>query len=103
MYYWIKDVYDKKWPEKEAPTCHAITRSNERLTARFNKLKIKNNIIPEIETITTFLQEEYALPKQGFCKGQVLHFSPLKLRTKETHEEKLSRRCMQQQEMPTSG
>lgn len=78
LYFWVKELYGKKWPQEEAPTSQAITKSIERLSARLSKLK-KLHTTPEKDgAISEFLQQEYVLPKLGFCKGRVLHFSPAK-------------------------
>ena len=35
VYRWIRDIYGEKWPLPDSPTCQAIIRCIERLTARF--------------------------------------------------------------------
>lgn len=66
------------WPQEEPPTCQAISKSIEWLTARLSKLKKQHNTAKKDEIISEFLQQDYVLPKLGFYKGRVLHFSPAK-------------------------
>ena len=63
------------WPQEEPPTCQAISKSIERLTARLSKLKKQHSTAKKDEIISEFHQQEYVLPKLGFYKGRVLHFS----------------------------
>lgn len=66
------------WPQEEPPTCQAISKSIEWFTARLSKLKKQHNTAKKDEIISEFLQQDYVLPKLGFYKGRVLHFSPAK-------------------------
>ena len=43
-----------------------------------SKLKKQHSTAKKDEIISEFLQQEYVLPKLGFYKGRVLHFSPAK-------------------------
>ena len=79
LHEWIRALHDGSiWPQEEAPTYQAISKSIERLTARLCKLKKQHSTAKKDEIISEFLQHEYVLPKLGFYKGRVLHFSPAK-------------------------
>ena len=78
FYEWVKYIYGKKWPDTEAPTCQAITRSISRLTAHLSKLKKQDHSPEKVKSISEFLQCEYILPSLGLQKGKVQHFSPVK-------------------------
>ena len=78
FYAWIKSCYGKKWPEEQTPTHQAIAKSAERLKAKVSKLKKQHDTNEKVESIATFFQQEYSLPKLGYSHGQVVHFSPLR-------------------------
>lgn len=80
FYQWIKCLFGKKWPDCP-PTSQAVARSIERLLERYSKLKKTPKRIAERDTmISEFLQRNFTLPMFGFCKGKVVHFSPIKSR-----------------------
>lgn len=76
IYSWIRDIYGEKWPQPDSPTCQAIIRCIERLTARFSKLKKQHTSSEKEQALNDFLQDEFLLPKLGFRKGKVVKFSP---------------------------
>ena len=79
LHEWIRALHDGSiWPQEEAPTYQAISKSIERLTARLSKLKKQHSTAKKYEIISGFLEHEYVLQKLGFYKGRVLHFSPAK-------------------------
>ena len=78
LHEWIRALHESMWPQEEPPTCQAISKSIEWLTARLSKLKKQHNTAKKDEIISEFLQQDYVLPKLGFYKGRVLHFSPAK-------------------------
>ena len=78
LYDWIKALYGTKWPLEEAPTPQTITKSIERLGARFSKVKKQHNGSMKDVTISEFLEQEYVLPRLGYFKGRVLQFSPVR-------------------------
>ena len=39
FYQWVEEIYGEKWPYPESPTCEAIVRCIERLTAKVIKIK----------------------------------------------------------------
>ena len=76
VYHWIKDIYGEKWPLPDSPTCQAIIRCIERLSARFLKLKKQHSSSDKKVALDDFLQGEFSLPTLGFRKGKVITFSP---------------------------
>ena len=73
---WIKALYGTKWPLEEAPTPQAITKSIERLGARFSRVKKQHNGSMKDVTISpNFLSRNTRL---GYFKGRVLQFSPVR-------------------------
>ena len=76
VYCWIRDIYGEKWPLPDSPTCQAIIRCTDRLTARFSKLKKQRTSSEKEMALDDFLQEEFSLPELGFWKGKVVKFSP---------------------------
>ena len=76
VYHWIRDIYGEKWPLPDSPTCQAIIRCIERLTARFSKLKKQHTSSDKDIALDDFLRDEFSLPKLGFRKGKVIKFSP---------------------------
>ena len=75
---WIRDIYGKRWPTTEAPSPTAIAKSIERLKAKLTKLRKQHNSIEKQERISSFLQEEYSLPRLGIHNGKLHQFSPTK-------------------------
>lgn len=73
---WLIDIYGEQWPQPDSPTYQAITRSVERLNARLTKIKKQHSSSKKEETLSGFLQEEFILPKLGFCRGKVVNYSP---------------------------
>ena len=84
VYRWIRDIYGAKWPLPDSPTCQAIIRCIERLTARFSKLKKHNTYGEKEMAVNDFLQDEFFLPKLGFRTGKVVKFSPTRLKIYES-------------------
>ena len=76
FYQWVEEIYGEKWPYPESPTCEAIVRCVERLTAKLIKIKKQHSSVEKDELMSLFLQEEFCLPKLGFRKGKVVNFSP---------------------------
>ena len=76
VYRWIRDIYGEKWPLPDSPTCQAIIRCIESLTARFSKLKKQHTSSKKDMALDDFLRDEFSLPKLGFRKGKVIKFSP---------------------------
>ena len=87
LFCWVKDLFGKKWPLPDSPTCQAVIKSIDRLNARFAKLKKKqhSSSVKEME-IAHFLQEEFLLPKLGYRKGKIVNFSPAKSSAKSQHQ-----------------
>lgn len=59
----------------------AVTKSIERLTARLTKLKKQHSSMTKEREVSDFLQEEFVLPKLGYCNGKVVNFSPIRKST----------------------
>ena len=78
LHEWIRALHGSMWPQEQPPICQAFSKSIEWLTARLSKLKKQHSTAKKDEIISGFLQQEYVLPKLGFYKGRVLHFSPAK-------------------------
>ena len=76
LYLWLRDLYGKMWPHEAPPTSKAITKSIRRLMEVYQKLQKEK--INRSKKVAEFLQREYELPKLGFHKGKVVHFSPVK-------------------------
>ena len=55
VYHWIKDIYGEKWPLPDSPTCQAIIRCIERLTAGFSKLKKQHTSCEKEMALDEFL------------------------------------------------
>lgn len=62
LHEWIRALHGSIWPQEEAPTYQAISKSIERLTARLSKLKKQHSTAKKDEIISEFLQHEYILP-----------------------------------------
>lgn len=75
---WLKMIYGSRWPQENSPTLAAVTKSIERLKAQHFILKKKRDCQAKQVELSHFLQEVYTLPKLGYCKGKVCHFSPPK-------------------------
>ena len=75
LYQWVEEIYGE-WPYPESPTCEAIVRCIERLTAKVIKIKKQHSSVEKDELMSQFLQDEFSLPKLGFRKGKVVNFSP---------------------------
>ena len=76
VYCWIRELYGVNWPPNSPPTCQAVTRSIERLTARLQKVKKMCSCEKKDEMLIKFLKEEFVLPNLGFHKGiKVVHHS----------------------------
>ena len=86
VYCWIRDIYGEKWPLPDSPTCQAIIRCIERLTARFSKLKKQHTSSEKDLALDDFLQDEFSLPKLAFRKGKVIKFSPTRPSKKKESE-----------------
>ena len=83
-----KDLYGNSWPQQQAPTTQAITKSIERLCFRLEKLKKQHTGVEKEETISDFLRQVYTLPSIGLYKGKVQHYSPLKVSSRIVDAEK---------------
>ena len=76
FYQWVQEIYGEKWPQPELPTCQALTRCVERLTAKLTKIKKQHSSVEKERLISEFLQGEFVLPKLGLYNGKVIYFSP---------------------------
>lgn len=76
--HWLEHLYGDEWPQPDSPTCQAITRSTERLSAKLSKLKKQHTSLEKDDVLSEFLQQEFVLPTLGFRKGTVVSFSPVK-------------------------
>ena len=76
FYQWVQEIYGEKWPQPELPTCQALTRCVERLTAKLTKIKKQHSSVEKERLISEFLQGEFVLPKLGLYNGKVINFSP---------------------------
>ena len=81
---WIADIYGEKWPQPDAPTHQALSKSATRLTAKLEKLRKMRSSIEKETLLTEFFAEEYTLPRLGYCRGRVISFSPQRPSKKKT-------------------
>ena len=63
---------------QELITCQAMTRSIERLGARLTKIKKQHTSLEKESVVSDFLQQEFILPRLGYCNGKVVNFSPMR-------------------------
>ena len=83
---WLIDIYGERWPQPDSPTYQAITRSVERLNARLTKIKKQHSCGEKEEVLSSFMQEEFILPKLGFHKGKVVNYSPTTSKSASSHD-----------------
>ena len=57
LYDWLKDLFGLKWPQKEAPTSHAVAKGNERLRAQLRNLKKRHTSAEKDQLIDQGLKE----------------------------------------------
>lgn len=72
---WLRKIYGSRWPTESPPTLQAVTKSIERLKAKHSKLKKIRDVNRRESEVTSWLHEEYYLPKLGLHKGQVCQFA----------------------------
>ena len=82
LYDWLKDLFGLKWPQKEAPTSHAVAKGIERLRAQLRNLKKRHTSAEKDQLIAEFLQQDFLLPRLGLGlnsgRARIVHFSPAK-------------------------
>ena len=69
LYSWLKDIFGESWPCDNPPTIQAITKGIDRLVFKFKRLQKQPSSSTKEIIISSFLKEEYALPKSR-CGNQ---------------------------------
>ena len=69
LYSWLKDIFGESWPSDNPPTIQVIMKGIDRLVLKFTKLQKQPSSSTKEIIISSFLKEEYALPKSR-CGNQ---------------------------------
>ena len=69
LYSWLNDIFGENWPHDNPPTIQAIMKSIDRLVCKLKKLQKQPSSSTKEIKISSFLKEEYTLPKSR-CGNQ---------------------------------
>ena len=65
LHSWMKDIHGTNWPQENAPTVQAVTKSVDRLVLKLKRLRKQHCSLTKEKTILSFLKKNMSFLSQS--------------------------------------